>query len=177
MEEQINLPDVRATVARKWATARAVPLNDLWLVGFSWWMIATASLVIALVPTRHILRMLGPNLGAVTQVPPTAPRERTRALQIARAIGIAARNAPFRADCYPQALAAAQLCRWFAVPHAVQLGARFAESGGQRSGRLEGHAWVCSGSLTICGGSESARRFGTVACFVHLPGKIGADAV
>ena len=157
------------TVARKWKTAKTLSPADLLLVVTCWWMIGVSSLIIALLASRHILRRLGANRGAMIASPPNTARQMAHAERIGRAIGIAGRHAPFRADCYPQALTAALLCQGFGVPYAVQFGARFAAANSARTGKLEAHAWVSSGSLTVCGGQASPQRFGTVACFVHLP--------
>ena len=157
------------TIPRKWDAAKSLAPADVVLVIACWWMIAASSSVIALFASRHILRRLGINKGAVVESPENTERQLTRARRIARAIRIAERYAPFRADCYPQAITAARLCRWFRVPHAVQFGARFAGANSARAGGLEAHVWVVSGTLTLCGGRESPKRFGTVACFVHLP--------
>jgi hypothetical protein len=168
LETAAGLGVVR-TVARKWKTAMTLSSADLLLVVTCWWMIGASSLIIALLASRYILRRLGANRGAMIASPPNTARQLARAARIGRAIGIAGRHAPFRADCYPQALTAALLCRGFGVPHAVQFGARFAAADSARAGKLEAHAWVSSGTLTVCGGQASPQRFGTVACFVHLP--------
>lgn len=157
------------TIARKWATAKALQPTEVLLAVACWWLIGASSLVIALFASRRILRRLGANQGAVVVSPGNTPEQLDRAVRIARAIRIAERYAPFRANCYPQALAAAGLCRCFGVPHAVLLGARFAATNSVRAGGLEGHAWVSSGTLTLCGGRQSPQLFATVACFVHLP--------
>lgn len=178
MDEQPGRLAVIGLIARKVGAACALPFADVALVALAWVLIGAASSAIVLVPSRRILRTLGSNLGTVTHAPTSDMRQRQRARRITRAIEIAARNAPFRANCYPQALAAAQLCRWFAVPHAVQLGARFAAGDGAGGARaLQGHAWVSGDVFTICGGSDSAQAFGTVACFVHIPHSGSADAV
>ena len=175
MEEQLDWPDRDSAFTRRPGSGRALPLADKMLVGICWLMLGTASFLISLVPSSRVLRGLGSSIGAVAYEPMLTSHQRGRAQRIGRAIAIATRHAPFRADCYPQALVAAQLCRWFAIPYALHLGARFAASSGDRPGRLEGHAWVAAAGMTICGGAASIRQFGTVACFVHFPRSTAGD--
>jgi len=176
MNKRTGRPLMIATFSRKIAAARAMSTLDLGLILVCWVMLGVASLLLAVFPSRWVLRTLGSSIGPVSYAPALENGRRGMVERIAIAVAVAARHAPFRADCYPQALTAAKLCRLFGIAHSVQLGARFATAGTDRPGKLEGHVWVRAGALTICGGAASPRQFGTVACFVHDPRSVAGEA-
>jgi hypothetical protein len=150
--------------ARKLHTAARQPLFVwLWLVPV-WIAIGLASAIIVLVPFRHLAPLLGQNLGTGAFVPCAGEAQVRRAQQIGRTIAIAARYAPFRSNCYPQALVACALCTLWGVPYALFFGVRIEEAG-----KLDAHAWVVSGRVTLTGGAISFARFNPLACFVAPP--------
>lgn len=157
---------------RKGGTAIQLPLAVLALMPLAWLMIGFASAAIALVPFRRLAPLLGRNLGATSLMPIVPIRVLPRAVQIRTAIAIAAKYAPFRSDCLPQALVAATLCRWGRVPYAVHFGAALANQ--ESRGKLLAHAWVQAGPVAITGGTPSFRTYGVVACFV--PPRMSAGA-
>lgn len=134
----------------------------LWLVP-AWCLIGVASLTIRLVPMKRILRSLGTNIGAVALMPLSDAAQQHRAARIGRTIGLAARLAPFRADCLPQALAAWWLCRALDVPCALHLGGTTGTNGAHP---LAAHAWVVSGRVAVTGGLDSFDRYASLSCFV-----------
>lgn len=137
----------------------------LWLLPI-WAMIGLASLAIKLVPLRRLGPVLGVNLGAVGLVPLADVNEQKRARQFGQAISVAARYAPFRSNCYPQAIVAVLLCRLYRIPYAMQFGATFEGEPGSAERKLKAHAWVVSGRVAICGQNSSFGAFGVVGCFV-----------
>jgi hypothetical protein len=148
--------------ARKLQTAvRLPPFVWLWLVP-AWIAIGMASALIALLPFRRIAPLLGQNLGAVMFVPFASDAQVARARLIGRTIGLAARYAPFRSNCYPQAMVGAALCLLYRVPYALNFGVRL--EGEAR--KLDAHAWIASGGATVTGGAASFAAFNTLACFV-----------
>lgn len=157
----------RRTLARKLAVARRQPAFVLaWAVP-AWMLIGLSAAVVALVPLRRIAPWLGTHLGAVAVRPPVNAAQERRALLIAQTIALAASYAPFRADCYPQALAARALCALWRVPCAVHLGAALGD-GNEPDGngpKLRAHAWVCAGDVIVSGGVGSFAAHTVVACF------------
>lgn len=145
----------RSARHQRWAVLALTPL--------AWLAIGMAALLIAWLPFRRIAPWLGRNLGAVALAPLAPPPAVRRAHTIGSAIAIAARNAPFRSDCLPQALAAAALCRCGRVPYAMHLGAAIRD--GALEMPLSAHAWVQCGPLTVTGGADAHRRNRAVACF------------
>jgi hypothetical protein len=158
-------PAPAATLVRKLGSFARLPgFVLLWLVPV-WAMIGLASLAILLVPMRRLGPWFGRNLGAVAFVPLASSTQRRRAEQIRTAIAVAVKYAPFRSNCYPQAIVAQALCRLYRIPYALHFGAAFdAPPGGERM--LKAHAWVVSGPVALCGGNRSFRRFGVTGCFV-----------
>ncbi|WP_343519270.1 lasso peptide biosynthesis B2 protein [Sphingomonas sp.] len=151
-----------ATVARKLAAARRKPLFVLlWLVP-AWLLIGLSAATIALVPFRRIAPLLGVNRGAVAFKPAIDAGQQRRALRIAQTIRLAARHAPFRADCFPQALTARLLCALWRVPCAMHLGVAI----GDGASRMRAHAWVSAGEIVVSGGAGSFAAHTPVACFV-----------
>jgi hypothetical protein len=148
--------------ARKLHTAVRLPLFVwLWLVPV-WVAIGCASAAIAILPFRRIAPLLGQNLGPVTFVPLASESQVDCARMIGRTIGLAARYAPFRSNCLPQALVGCMLCALYRLPYALNFGVRL--EGEAR--KLEAHAWIASGCATVTGGAPSYARFNTLACFV-----------
>jgi hypothetical protein len=157
-----------AVLERKLTTMTRQPLSVLILVPCCWLLIALSDLAILAIPFRRLAPLTGNALGTAATVPLANARQQGRARIIGRAITIAARAAPFRSNCYPQALTAITLCRVFRVPTALFFGASFdPDSDGLPAG-LKGHAWVVSGPLTITGGANSFDRFPALGCFIRL---------
>lgn len=140
------------------------------LIGASMILLAVADILILIVPLRRIVSHLGHPLGPVEIAPLATADQGRRANLIRRAIAAAADRVPFRSDCYPQALAAAMLCRLFDVPIAVHFGARMETPVAGKemtAGAMAGHLWVVSGMVSICGGQAAPSRFRSVACFMR----------
>jgi hypothetical protein len=157
-----------AVLGRKLATMSRQPLSVLALVPCCWLLIALSDLAILAIPFRRLAPLTGDSLGTAATVPLANARQQGRARMIGRATTIAARAAPFRSNCYPQALTAILLCRVFSVPTALFFGANFDPDGDGKPIGLKGHAWVVSGPLTITGGADSFHRFPALGCFIRL---------
>ncbi len=155
-----------AIVRRKLTTMAAQPPAVLALVPLCWVLIAVSDIVILAVPFRRVAPWTGQAMGTAATVPVATPHQQHLAQTIGQAIGIAARAAPFRADCYPQALTAVALCRCVRVPTALFFGATFSTD--DSDAELEAHAWVVSGPVTITGGRGSFGRFPALACFLRV---------
>jgi hypothetical protein len=109
--------------------------------------------------------LLGQNCGAVALSPLGNAQTEAWAARIGQAIGLASRNAPFRADCLPQALAAVALCRLTGLPSALHLGSTITAA--ETGKAMAAHAWVQSGRVNVSGGGNSAKRYATVSCFLR----------
>ena len=149
---------------RKCRTGMRQPGSVVALVPLAWTMIGLASAAIAIFPFRWIAPLLGRNLGATSLTPIVSPDVLSRARKIGSAVNIAAKYAPFRSNCLPQALVAATLCRLGRVPYAAHFGVSFSDA---KPGRqLEAHVWVQCGPIALTGGVGSFQMYSVVACFV-----------
>lgn len=140
------------------------PLGLKFLMPVAWGLIGVASALLIIVPFRRLAPLMGQNLGAAPMLPVTSPSRLGRARLIGRAVTTAARFAPFRADCLPQAVAAVTLCRVLRVPYAAFLGASMSTP--DKRGELAAHAWVQCGPVVMTGGTGNFQKFGVLACFV-----------
>ncbi|WP_304561608.1 lasso peptide biosynthesis B2 protein [Sphingomonas immobilis] len=143
-----------------------IPLADKLAIVPAWLAIAGAAALITLVPFVRLAAGLGRNIGAAGFTPLIGRRGEARARFVQRAVQRAARLAPFRSDCLPQALVAAMFCRWLGVPTATHFGVEIEAVPTGRS--LSAHAWVDAGGVRVSGGRGEG-RFTVVACFVTLP--------
>lgn len=151
---------------RKLRTARALPVAVLALIGPAWALIGLSALALRLAPMRRLASWYGMPLGAVGFSPLSDGRQIARAQEIRRAIGIAARYAPFRADCLPQAMAGLALGRGLGVPCALHLGVSVDKTAQAAGEELVAHAWLISGPVAISGDYRSFDRFAAVGCWV-----------
>lgn len=150
------------------------PLALKLLFPLAWVLIGLASAFLIVAPFHMLAPVLGRNFGPMAFVPVANGRQIRRARLIGRAVTKAARFAPFRADCLPQAMAAVVLCRGLGVPCSAFLGASVTTP--DQPGRLAAHAWVQSGPVPISGGTGNFRTFGVVACFSSLRPGYGSAA-
>lgn len=153
-------------VRRKLATMASQPPAVLALVPVCWVMIGISDVIILAVRFRRLARWAGQAMGTAAAIPMASPRQQQLAQTIGTAIGIAARIAPFRSNCFPQALTAIALCRLARVPTALFFGATMKADEGEPG--MEAHAWVVSGPVTVTGGRGSFARFPALACFLRV---------
>lgn len=139
----------------------AMPLKDKALLLVAWCLLGFAAALLLFTPFRRLAPLLGKSLGAVAYVPTTNAQQAVRAQLVRTGILRAARIAPFRADCLPQAFAAALMCRMLGVPASVHLGVRLDEV----TSDMSAHAWVSAGPVAVSGG-RSFDTYTAVACFI-----------
>jgi len=133
--------------------------EQLWFVPV-WIGLGLASLVIRLVAFRRIAPALGQHCGTTRpQIYPSAA-EQARAVQIRRALQLAEHYAPWRADCYPQAIVARVLLGLYRLPFALSMGLKRDSV----SGEVQAHAWVQCGSTQVTGGDGDG-EYSVVAVF------------
>jgi hypothetical protein len=124
-------------------------LRDQIRLTAAWSLLGLSRLLIIVLPFTMVRRLLGENQRS--DVPPAAvaltEAQQLRAAQIGRVVTVAAAHAPWRADCYPQALTARTFLAARRIPHVVSFGVR-------RDGdALVAHAWVHAGTVEVTGGS------------------------
>lgn len=135
-----------STIMRKIAGARNYSSGELALVPVALVLLGFARLVIAALPLRAYRGWLGrqADIGA-----PTGGDD-PRAKAIGRSVRATAAILPWRADCLPQAMAAAAMLRATGIPYRLSIGWP------DRAKSLEdqpmlAHAWVEAGGRIVTG--------------------------
>ncbi|MET3960655.1 hypothetical protein ABIE44_000589 [Marmoricola sp. OAE513] len=129
----------------------------------AWFLLGFARILIIALPFTVVRRLLGENQSSPGhQTVPELDEEQTwRAAHIGRIVEAAAAHAPWRSDCYPQALAARTFLAVRRIPHVVSFGVR-------RDGNaLVAHAWVHAGTIAVTGGN--GREYTEVGAFAWSP--------
>lgn len=113
----------------------------------AWVLLGLCRLALLLVPLRRLAALLGTPIDDAPWVPLLSSRQRWRAARLGRAVRLAARVAPWRADCMPQALCARLLLGLWRIPCALFLGVARGPDGA-----LLAHAWLAAGPVAVTGG-------------------------
>ena len=125
-----------------------------------WFTLGAAAALLRVVPFRRMAPLLGQPAAPSDPTPPVSGAQMARARVVKRAIRRASAVAPFRADCLPQMLTAALLCRLMRVPFAASLGVDL-----DRERDILAHAWLLVGTTAITGG-QTVDRFTPVTRFL-----------
>lgn len=147
-----------ATVRRKLGTAMQLPMVTLVWLPAAWLLTGLFRGLILTVPTRRLARLYGRDMGTETPRVTLDRAKAQRAAQVGRAIGIAARYAPWDANCYAQALTARTMLRCHGIPHVLTFGVRRTGQG------MVAHAWVTAGPIGVCG-TRGVERYTAVRVF------------
>jgi hypothetical protein len=139
-----------------------MPIAEKLLLVAAWILIGLFAAALHIMPFRRLARMLGEPIGAVGCIPLADQMQIKRARLVRRAILRAARIAPFRSDCLPQALTAAVLCQMLRVPVSIHLGVRREDD----PNSFAAHAWTCTGPEAVTGG-HSFGAYTPVTCFLR----------
>jgi hypothetical protein len=128
-----------------------------------WLLLARLALVV--VPFPRLARRLGsfvaPNDGRTLQAKAHGTDSQTQiAARVGWAVTRAARHAPFKAVCLPQAMAARIMLMRRGVPSVLHFGANRTAGG-----PIEAHAWLDAAGVEVTGYRE-AKNFAEIACFV-----------
>ena len=129
----------------------------------AWFLLGFSTLLIAILPFTAVRRLLGDNQSGDAQrpVPVLDASQQFRAAHVGRIVEAAAAHAPWRSDCYPQALTARTFLAVRRIPHVVSFGVR-------RDGdALVAHAWVHAGEVAVTGGDGS--EYTEVGAFAWSP--------
>jgi len=146
---------------RKTASFLSVPMFiKLWLVPL-WVMLGLARMTVLVIPFRKIASRLGRSDGTAAMIPLVTQDQRARALVIGRAIRLAAKYAPWNANCFAQAIVARIMLRFYGLPYSIFFGVS-REAG--PDGNLNAHAWTASGPVAVTGG-YGFDRFTVVGTF------------
>jgi len=152
------------TMKRKFVTATQMPpLFYLWLIP-AWFLLGLSRFVILTVTFKRFAHWLGMHDGLAPRTPLTTADQQMRARAISSAIAVAAKYAPWKANCFPQAITARLILGFYDIPYALFFGVTRSKQP-EDLGELKAHAWVVSGRVNVTGG-RSFRQFTSVGCFV-----------
>lgn len=151
---------------RKWRSFLRLPaFRKLWLLPL-WLLLGVSKALISTISFQRLAARLGQPLGVAPWVPLVDARQRALALQIGRAVRLAASYTPWDSNCFPQAVAARVLLGLYGVPYALYFG--LARDPITRE--TQAHAWVMAGPVAVTGGASFA-RFTVVGVFA-TPGLV-----
>lgn len=118
-----------------------------WLLLRAMGWLAVARLMLLVMPFRRLAAKLsGAKVAGGSEVDPAVLSN------IGWAVAAAANNVPWRADCFPQTIAARKLLRKYGYETTIHIGV-------ERVGNsdLAGHAWLTCGENVVTGGSDLER--------------------
>lgn len=124
-------------------------------------LLGLARLAVLCVPFRKIAKYLGEDFGTAATIPLLKPDQFSKAAMIGKTVQLAARYAPWNANCFPQAIAAAALLKLYKIPYSIFFGLR---KDMVPSKSLAAHAWTMSGRVAVTGG-RSFEKFTVVGVF------------
>ncbi len=136
---------------------------QLWFLPL-WMVLGVAKALIFTVSFKRLAWMLGNPSGTNPWIPLISTSQAARALQIGRAIRMAAQYTPWDSNCFPQAVVARLLLGLYGVPYALYFGLMR----DPQSKDMEAHAWVATGRIRVTGG-YSFNQFTVVGCFASQP--------
>lgn len=131
----------------------------LWFVPV-WLLLGVSKALIYLLSFRRIEKLMGKAHGVSPVLPILTTPQRERVSQIGHVVRVTARYTPWKSNCYPQAITAALLLRFYKLPYLLCFGLKRSED---RS-RYLAHAWVASGPVRVTGGF-SFNAYTIVACY------------
>lgn len=149
---------------RKFVTATQMPpLFYLWLIP-AWFLLGLSRFVIITMTFKRFAHWLGMHDGLAPRTPLTTADQEIRARAISRAVTVAAKYAPWTANCFPQAITARLILGFYDIPYALFFGLMRSKQE-EDMGEIKAHAWVVSGRVNVTGG-RSFGQFTSVGCFV-----------
>lgn len=148
-------------IARKISSFVSLPrFHKVWLIP-SWLLLGLTRLMVLTIPFHSLAVGIGVPVGVDAWVPITSPARRARAAAIGQVVRLAARYAPWEANCLAQALTARILMGLYRVPYALFFGV----ARDKLTADLTAHAWVVAGPVRVTGG-ESFSIYTVVGMYV-----------
>lgn len=126
----------------------------------TWLLLGFSRLAILTVPFRSLSHYLGQSAESPPWTPLLTLEEESRAIAIARVVRLAARYTPWVSNCFSEAVTARILLGLWGIPYCLFFGTRTAFP----DLRLEAHAWLVAGRITVTGG-KGFDHFNVIACF------------
>lgn len=162
-------PTPASAIARRWQRLRqrlqgaaSRPAFELGWFCPALLLLGAGRAAVLLVPFRRMAPVMGRQQGPFPWIPLLTPAQSRRADQIGRSVRLAARYAPWTANCFPQALAASAMLRLYRVPYTLHFGLCHAADGNG----MKAHAWISAGTVKVTGGA-SFGQFTVVGTFYY----------
>ena len=111
-------------------------------------LLGICRLAIIAVKFRRLARYFGAEQSLTPQIPVIDAIQTQRAKSIGQAVRTAAGYTFWRSDCFPQALTALILLKWYQVPYTLFFGVDNKDP----QGELIAHCWIASGRIAVTGG-------------------------
>lgn len=151
---------MRIRITASFAAVRRKSRPELFRILAAWVILGLSRAAVVFLPFEKIIGFVGLKSRVYPATALVTSWQREMARQIGLAILTAAKYAPWRANCLPQAICAAILLRIYKVPYVLFLGLLREEE----SGKVLAHAWTCAGDITVTGGGDP-RAYVIVGCF------------
>lgn len=154
-----------AVLIRKLQAIRRLSAFSIFWLPFILVTLGFARAAILALTFKRLSPVLGTKLDSLSATTKISARQYKRAVQISKAVQMVARNVPWVANCFPQAIAARILLGVYRIPYVLFFGLRR----DRRTQELLAHAWVVSGELVVTG-SMAEETFTPVALYSnHFP--------
>lgn len=150
-----------SVLIRKFKTLLKLPLFTLLWFTPVWALLGISRALVLTLSFKRIVSRLGNNTGNRPSIPLLSPTQERRAVQIGRVVRLAAKYAPWDANCFAQAITARLVLGLYNVPYGLYFG--LVRDGDVSN--MTAHAWVAAGRVRVTGG-YSFNRFTVVGCFV-----------
>ena len=120
---------------------------DKWLLLRAAGWLAVARLMLVAMPFRHLAAKLSGAHSATQPDPDPAVLS-----SVGRAVAVAANHVPWRADCFPQTIAARFLLTRLGYASTIHFGVERVDQDD-----IAGHAWLTCGEIVVLGGEDLDR--------------------
>ncbi len=132
----------------------------IWLLP-TWFLLGVCKALILTIPFKRLAPILGVPSGTSAAIPLLTPDQEKLALNIGRAVRLAANYTPWDSNCFPQAVAARILLGLYRVPYLLSFGLMR----DPETADMKAHAWVAAGRVNVTGG-ESFHAYSVVGVFM-----------
>lgn len=160
---------MRRSLSQKAATFIGMPVFAMAWLAPVWIMLGLARLAVLLIPMRYLAKFMGYAGDLDARPPDLDDHQQARAVSIGRVIRLAARYAPWKANCFAQALTARVMLALYGVPFAIFFGLMR----DPETREMKAHAWVGAGAAKVTGGDGFA-QFTVVGTYLSAPKPLGS---
>lgn len=138
-------------------------LIKLWFFPI-WVALGISTVLIFILSIERLTPLLGYPLELNSKPPNITQLQVEFALNIGRAIRLAARYTPWNSSCFSQAILARLMLNFYCIPHILYFGL----NRHILTRDLKAHAWVVAGQVTVTGGGLSFNQYTVVGTYMGL---------